>query len=1209
MKIIKDTKTSLLIKSFLLNNKDYLSVSALYYFDFNNPEEVLEEQLMWQESMEQLGSNILDLGMPKPNAEVLLSGCCYTQAEDDGTSHVKLKVGSIDKELYVFGDRFYKNGLISRAQSFVKMPLIYEKAFGGKNYAKNPLGKGYGDSDALPNIEDPKHLIVTNNEKNNPSGFMPYDISWPQCADKLGTYDEQYKKELWPGFAADMDYTYFNRAPADQQLDGFFKGAQSIELINMHPKEQHIISHIPELSVRCFATSKEENEEGRFQEIPMQRDTLWLFPELQRGIIIFRGTIEIEDEEYTNLKYLNLKPLKVDETPKSLDEHYELQKKELKRGAEIDQAPMQEAQGKIKEAKQKIFDIPRELKESELQHAGKRPTLKQTPAQKLDRMHNQIDDAIDKMDASKEKLQVLKDKFSHYIKIDVNAFDGAKEKLLVSKDKVSSMINNVENSLADTDEIKLEALQKIKDIKNNPKLPDEAKEFEADTSFLEPKVKEWSDWAFEFLSDSVKSLQKEPEVLHKLRHLGLAKRTIKRSWIGFNSSEVSVMASEWMLDSDDMINLPRGLVVARFKEAKLISLRIIDIDKLIDPNPLHVKGSDEDFDNLLCYEDENLPLFYLKDDLEAWLCDQECYDICNTLVCDDISCVGDKADELLEKAPVIFYLQEDGVVEKLTNALKFDTKEYSNLFELHQNGIEIREQILENLPTIISEQFPKERDVSVKSINKKSKKIADEVRDKLKVKGDAVKDELMAKKDKAMLEVKESIAKINVKLKAQGLDTIELPKETPCVASKGFISESEVAKGFDDAISKLQLHNVANNLHVDDKILEIQKAKEQTLAMVAKGNQQYKNAQIKFADAKVKLADPIPDWAKKMMNKAGIDPADPHKKFTRELVIEYHADGRSLAGKNLSKLDLSQLDLRGIDLQGANILESDFTATNLSGANLKKAIAKKADFTDATLDDGDISNAIFQESIVKRISAKNIKAHRTLFKKVEIQESDFEGSDLEGIVFKDASLQVSNFSSCSFIGAPFLSSIVLNSVFDNSKMDKVVFSESNISESGFTGIDSEAILFNNSIVTNSDFSCSKLYNMRILKESSFENCNLRDSKMNSSTIFESSLKRCNLQRGLCNRMMIKTSNILECDFRAVKAEDSRFEFSNFAHCNLAGLDLLNGSFRRTFLQNCNLDYANLYSVEFYKIKLHETSFKGANLKRSGLQNRLELVDE
>ena len=105
MKIIKDTQTSLLLKSFLLDNQDYLSISVLCYFDLDNPELFLEEQAMYKESAVQLGKTLLDSAMPKPKAEVLLSGSCHNPLRDEGASHVRLSVGAIDKELYVFGER------------------------------------------------------------------------------------------------------------------------------------------------------------------------------------------------------------------------------------------------------------------------------------------------------------------------------------------------------------------------------------------------------------------------------------------------------------------------------------------------------------------------------------------------------------------------------------------------------------------------------------------------------------------------------------------------------------------------------------------------------------------------------------------------------------------------------------------------------------------------------------------------------------------------------------------------------------------------------------------------------------------------------------------------------------------------------------------------------------------------------------------------
>ncbi|MEA1917623.1 MAG: DUF2169 domain-containing protein, partial [Campylobacterota bacterium] len=379
MRVLKEQTTGLLLKSFLLNNKDYLCVTALHYFDLNNPEEPLKEADMWKDCMKELNKEILDLAMPKPNAEVLVCGSCHNPVESESASHVKLKVGEISKELFVFGERFWNEGQISRVESFKQMPLTYANSFGGEGFAKNPIGKGYNDSIELPNIEAPNALTSSKNEESDPAGFMPYDISWEQCSSKLGTYDEEWKNELWPGFAADMDYTYFNRAPQDQQQQKYFRGAEEIAVVNMHPKHHLLLSSIPELSIRSFTTSTLKDDEELFEEIEMRRDTLWLFPEIQKGILIFRGTKEVKDEEYSNVEYLNLKAFRVEDEPKNLDEVYELQKKELSRTADVDSSAMNAAQAKIEEAKKEVFDIPRAFKESIAQNRGELPTLQQTP--------------------------------------------------------------------------------------------------------------------------------------------------------------------------------------------------------------------------------------------------------------------------------------------------------------------------------------------------------------------------------------------------------------------------------------------------------------------------------------------------------------------------------------------------------------------------------------------------------------------------------------------------------------------------------------------------------------------------------------------------------------------------------------------------------------------------------------------------------------
>ncbi|MEA1892065.1 MAG: DUF2169 domain-containing protein [Campylobacterota bacterium] len=1180
MKIIKDTKTSLLLKSFLLNNQDYLSISILCYFDFNNPDAFLEEQAMYKESSQELGKTILDYAMPKPKAEVLLSGSCHNPLENETSSHVKLKVGEISRELYVFGKREWRNGLITKPLAFKTIPLDFAHAIAI-------------DENHLPHVEDPKNLVTSKYDNIAPASFMPKDINSKENMKKLGSYDESWKIELWPGFASDMDYSFFNLSSKEQQQDKFFKGGENIELTNMHPKHPVITSHIPQTSMRCFATREHKDKDDEFVEVKLQRDTLWLFPEIQRGIVIFRGTIEIADEIYSDLKYLNLKPIEIDEPLKSLQEYYELQKKELDKSIEFDETPFEEADAKIAEAKKEVFDIPRQVKEGVEKTQGKRPTLKRDSADKIEQSHARIDKAIAKMDNAKIKLQEMKDEFGHIMKIDVNVFDEAKEDLLSSKQKLSDALEKSDNAVKNSKQMKLDALADIEKIKNNPKIPDEAKA-KIEFDFLKEREKIWSDYAFDFLSECVKALEKEPDELHKLRHFGLAKRTIPRAWIGFSSEAKTIKADEWRLDSEDDIELPKGIVTARFEEAILKSLRI---------NDTLILGSDEDYELFLSEENYNFPLFYFKDDIEAYLCDQEAFDICNTLVCDDVSSVGDGAKEALEKASVIFYLKKDGVIEKFPNAKVFDCSEYKNLFELHQNGVEIREQIIQNLPKDMLDTLPIERDISAKAIGNKSREIAQKVKVDLKAKAKKLKEELESERDKMLAKANETLAK-------RGLDPIDANSH---VKSDGFIKSSEVTENFDKAIVALKKKDGVNGVDIKDKIVELQKAKEEMVTLALKGEKMYEAGVVKIAAAKERAKeianDPIPKWAKEKMQEAGIDPENPHDVLTREKVIAYYAEKKSFKNKNLSDLDLSELDLSGIDLTTANLTNTNLTNSNLSGANFEQTNCTKTDFTKTNLSDVKASMSIFKESVIEKTIFNRFEADMALFEAVTFKDAKFKDAVLNGIVFKGIEIQNSSFENCSLLNATFLKTSIKKSSFDNSKMDKTLFSESTIDECELVGIDSEAMLFNKSKVTNCDFSQSRLYNMRILKFSEFKKCDLSNCDMDSTTIFEVSLDECNLQQTTLNKSLIKKSELNRCDFRGVVAKQGRFEFSRFIECPFNGIDLMRGSLRGMDIKICDFSNSNLYAVEMYKTKLFEVKLDGANLKRSNLEGRVEFIYE
>lgn len=310
MQVFKPLQTSLLYKTFEWEGKQRFAVSLLLGFPFDK-EEALLEQDIWAFIPSEVGG-ILDLCMPKPNSEALVYGSYYAPGGTPVTEGgVRLKVGSIDKKLLVFGNRYWRAMIgPSAPEPFRVMPLDYEHAFGGPGFKKNPVGKGMVDVDVfgemrrpLPNIEDPRKVMASSGERPDPAGVAPLDVAWEDRANRLGTYDQKWVEERAPEYALDLDWTHFNTAPADQWLDEFFRGDEEFELTNMHPETRVQKGKLPGFRARCFV-EKQTEDGSHFEEVGMRAETVWFFPHLETGIVLYRGVIDVSTDDASDVSYL-----------------------------------------------------------------------------------------------------------------------------------------------------------------------------------------------------------------------------------------------------------------------------------------------------------------------------------------------------------------------------------------------------------------------------------------------------------------------------------------------------------------------------------------------------------------------------------------------------------------------------------------------------------------------------------------------------------------------------------------------------------------------------------------------------------------------------------------------------------------------------------------------------------------------------------------
>jgi len=217
-------------------------------------------------------------------------------------------VGERKRTLMVLGNRYWKAGLMglkaTDPEPFTEMEMRYENAFGGEMFDKNPVGKGIdrvgGDEGQvgrpLPNIEDPRHLIDSAGQRPVPAGFGPLGRFWRLRDDKLGSYKGKWFEERWPWFPRDFDWSHYNAAPPEMQVEGYLQGDEELFFENLNANHAEYHSRLPGLRMRCFVTRQGELAKGpgQLEEVAMKLDTLWVDMEAEKLVLVWRGWTEVQ---------------------------------------------------------------------------------------------------------------------------------------------------------------------------------------------------------------------------------------------------------------------------------------------------------------------------------------------------------------------------------------------------------------------------------------------------------------------------------------------------------------------------------------------------------------------------------------------------------------------------------------------------------------------------------------------------------------------------------------------------------------------------------------------------------------------------------------------------------------------------------------------------------------------------------------------------
>jgi len=245
----------------------------------------------------------------KPRADILLVGAAHAPGGRlVPRLDAALRVGEFKKVICAVGDRFWERRFLlwSRASvpaEFKSMPIVYQRSYGGPNFKKNPLGLGY-DKKRLPNIESPTHLIRRRGDRPPPAGFGPISPTWEPRRSKVGTYKGTWLKDRWPWFPDDFDWSHFNAAPKDQQLEGYLRGDEELEFQNLHPKHALYRSRLPGLRARAFIQISVPNAEVEFREVKLNLDTLWIDMDAEKLVLVWRGLTPVRSVKFKEVTHI-----------------------------------------------------------------------------------------------------------------------------------------------------------------------------------------------------------------------------------------------------------------------------------------------------------------------------------------------------------------------------------------------------------------------------------------------------------------------------------------------------------------------------------------------------------------------------------------------------------------------------------------------------------------------------------------------------------------------------------------------------------------------------------------------------------------------------------------------------------------------------------------------------------------------------------------
>ncbi|MFM8537059.1 MAG: DUF2169 domain-containing protein, partial [Planctomycetaceae bacterium] len=254
----------------------------------------------------------------KPFGEVIVVGTACPPAGRGLTRFpVRVSVGSWWKEITVHGDREWdSSGLFDvPGPSAIAgmMPLTFAGAFGGAGVATNPLGFGV-DGERVPHFEPASRPITGRRTAGDPAGFGAIPPDWPQRRRHAGLPGKSGVRSWWPWSPPEFDERFWMATLADQWVEGFFRGDESVELLHLHPEHAEWRTALPGQRARVFVLRLPDDaplssaRRGRlvdagatFEEVPLVLDTVFIDADAAEMTLVWRGSTPVRSPKLLDI--------------------------------------------------------------------------------------------------------------------------------------------------------------------------------------------------------------------------------------------------------------------------------------------------------------------------------------------------------------------------------------------------------------------------------------------------------------------------------------------------------------------------------------------------------------------------------------------------------------------------------------------------------------------------------------------------------------------------------------------------------------------------------------------------------------------------------------------------------------------------------------------------------------------------------------------